>query len=94
MEKDYCCETELIWVKPTGSQQREEVRWFEGAGVHVINDILHYPVTAGAERYFSCLIWEALCMSCIPSGAVGRRGWAATKKTLLAKVQGDTLVSL
>ena len=74
MEKDECCGIELIWVKPTGSQQRREVSWFESAGVHVINDILYYPLTAGAERYF--FIWEALCMSCIPSGAVGCSSWA------------------
>jgi len=66
---------ELIWVKVTGSQQREEVSWFESAGVHVINDILYYPVTAGAERYLF-LIGEGPCISCIPNGAVGCGGWA------------------
>lgn len=76
-------------MKPTGSQQREEVSWFESTGVHVINDI-YYPVTAGEEILLSYL--EALCMSCLPSGVVGHRGWDLAWKWLkktLAKVQGD-----
>lgn len=41
---------EFIWVKPTGSQEREEVSWFESAGVHVINGILYYPVTGWSRE--------------------------------------------
>lgn len=54
MEKDDCCGMELIWVKLTGSQERQEVSWLERAGVHVINDILCYPVP-GWSREILCL---------------------------------------
>lgn len=78
------------------AKQREEVGLFESAGVHVINDIFYYPVAAGAQRYFSFLIWGALCVACVPCGAVGCRAWVWKQpgKTLSAKVQGDTLVLL
>lgn len=81
---------ELIWVKPTGSQGREEVSWFESTGVHVINDI-YYPVTAGEERHF-LLIWKPCACPASPVGPVGHRGWDLAWKWLkktLAKVQGD-----
>lgn len=85
MEKDDGCGMELIWVKPAGSQERQEVSWFERAGVHVINDILCYPVPGWSREILLLLIWEALCMSCIPRGAVGCSAWAGSSLKLRFK---------
>lgn len=90
MEKDDCCGMELVWVKPTGSQEREEVSWFESAGVHVINDILYYAVTGWGREI---LLLSYLGGPCIPRRAVGCSSWAGSSlKTLLVKVQRDMLV--
>lgn len=62
-------------MKLTGSHQREDVSWFESAGVPAINDILYCPVTAEAQRDFSFLIQKALYMSLIPRGVVCHSGW-------------------
>lgn len=44
---------ELIWVKLTLSQQREEVSWFESTGIHVISDFFNATPSLLEQRDIS-----------------------------------------
>lgn len=48
-----CCGMELIWVKLTLSQQREEVSWFESTGIHVISDFFNATPSLLEQRDIS-----------------------------------------